>query len=72
MLQVGVYDELSLQRMDLIISEAGKNGIYLILPMVNHWGDLGGMQWYVDQVRLLTMAAGLSAPCGIEPAESCS
>ena len=51
MLQVGVFDELSLQRMDLILAEASKNGIYLILPLVNRWGDLGGMQWYVDQVR---------------------
>ncbi len=57
---MGVYDELSYQRLDLIVSEAGKNGIYLILPLVNHWGDLGGMQWYVDQVRLSLASAGAS------------
>ena len=50
-MQVGVYDELSFQRLDLILSEAGKNGVYVILPLVNQWPDLGGMQWYVDQVR---------------------
>jgi endo-1,4-beta-mannosidase len=45
-----VYDELSLQRLDLVLSEAAKNGVYIILPLVNYWSDLGGMQWYVDQV----------------------
>ena len=49
--QVGTYDELSLQRFDLVLSEAGKNGIKVIFPFVNYWPDLGGMQWYVDQVR---------------------
>ena len=49
--QVGTYDELSLQRFDLVLSEAGKNGIKVIYPFVNYWPDLGGMQWYVDQVR---------------------
>ncbi len=48
--QIGVYDELSLQRLDLVLSEAAKNGVYIILPLVNYWSDLGGMQWYVDQV----------------------
>jgi mannan endo-1,4-beta-mannosidase len=50
-MQIGTYNEQSLQRLDLILSEASKNGIYLILPFVNYWSDLGGMQWYVDQVR---------------------
>ena len=50
-LQVGVYNERSLQRLDLILAEAGKNGVRVIFPFVNYWPDLGGMQWYVDQVH---------------------
>jgi len=46
-----VYNEASLQRLDLILAEAGKNGVRVIFPFVNYWPDLGGMQWYVDQVR---------------------
>ena len=53
LLQLGVYNEDSLQRLDLILAEAGKNGIRIIFPFVNFWDDLGGMQWYVDQVRML-------------------
>ena len=50
-LQLGVYNEVSLQRLDLILAEAGKNGVRVIFPFVNYWPDLGGMQWYVDQVH---------------------
>lgn len=32
------------------MSEASANGVRIILPFVNFWPDLGGMQWYVDQV----------------------
>ncbi|BDA44582.1 probable mannan endo-1,4-beta-mannosidase 1 at N-terminal half [Coccomyxa sp. Obi] len=47
---VGVYNEISLQRLDLVLSEASANGVRIILPFVNFWPDLGGMQWYVDQL----------------------
>lgn len=49
--QIGVYNEQSLERLDLVLLEAGKSGIRIIFPFVNFWPDLGGMQWYVDQVR---------------------
>lgn len=55
--QIGVYNEQSLQRLDLLLSEASANGVRIILPFVNFWADLGGMQWYVDQVWTF---AGLS------------
>ncbi|KAI5778740.1 glycoside hydrolase [Geopyxis carbonaria] len=42
-----------LQRLDYIVAAALKRGIRLILPLVNNWGDYGGMDVYVDQ-----MAAG--------------
>ena len=29
---------------DLILSEAAKNGVRLILPLVNFWRELGGAQ----------------------------
>ena len=44
LLQVGVYNELSLKRLDLVVAQAAANNIYLILPFVNYWPDLGGMQ----------------------------
>ena len=48
--QVGVFNEVGFQRLDLIMSEATKNNIHIIFPFVNYWPDLGGMQWYVDEV----------------------
>ena len=48
--QLGVYDEAGLQRLDLILAEAAKNNVRVIFPLVNVWPDLGGMQWWVDQV----------------------
>ena len=48
---LGVYNELAFQRLDLIMAEAAANNIHIIFPFVNYWPDLGGMQWYVDQVR---------------------
>ena len=44
LLQVGVYNELSLKRLDLVVAQAAASNIYLILPLVNYWPDLGGMQ----------------------------
>ena len=49
-LQVGVYNEKALQRLDLIVAEAGSNGVRVMFPFVNFRNDMGGMQWYVDQV----------------------
>lgn len=45
-----MFNEVGFQRLDLIMAEATKNDIHIIIPFVNHWPDLGGMQWYVDQV----------------------
>lgn len=36
-----------LQRLDYIVSAAGKYGIKLIIPFVNYWDDYGGMGAYV-------------------------
>ena len=47
--QVGVYNEAALQRFDLVLSEAAKNGIKVIFPLVNGDNFLGGPQWYFDQ-----------------------
>ena len=59
--QIGVYNEQSLERLDLVLSEAGKSGIRIIFPFVNFWPDLGGMQWYVDQVCPQLPASSLVA-----------
>ena len=48
--QVGTFDETALQRLDLVIAEAAKNGMRVIMPLVNYEPALGGMQWYVDNI----------------------
>ena len=40
--------ENGLQRLDHLIAEAEQAGIRLILPLVNHWPDFGGMDRYVS------------------------
>jgi mannan endo-1,4-beta-mannosidase len=37
-----------LQRLDQLIADAEAAGIRLILPLVNHWPDFGGMDRYVE------------------------
>lgn len=44
LLQVGIYNEASLKRLDLLVAQAAANNVYLILTLVNYWPDLGGMQ----------------------------
>ena len=39
--------ENGLQRLDHLIADAEQSGIRLILPLVNHWPDFGGMDQYV-------------------------
>lgn len=36
-----------LQRLDLVVAEAGKRKLKLILPLVNNWNEFGGMNQYV-------------------------
>ena len=45
-----------------MLSEAGNNNIKVIFPFVNFWPDLGGMQWYVDQVRRKTLLHSMPYP----------
>ena len=40
--------ENGLQRLDHLIADAEQSGIRLILPLVNHWPDFGGMDQYVE------------------------
>ncbi|KAK9817307.1 hypothetical protein WJX72_012434 [[Myrmecia] bisecta] len=47
---VGRYDESALKRLDLILAEAGKNGIRIIAAGVNFEDDFGGWKWYVDNI----------------------
>ncbi|KAK9817067.1 hypothetical protein WJX72_009014 [[Myrmecia] bisecta] len=47
---IGRYDEYALKRVDLLLAEAGKNGIKLVLALSNFNADLGGWQWYVDNI----------------------
>lgn len=56
-LQIGVYNEKALQRLDLIVAEAGSNGVRVMFPFVNFRNDMGGMQWYVDQVCCRALSA---------------
>ncbi|WP_162462999.1 glycoside hydrolase 5 family protein [Paenibacillus psychroresistens] len=43
------FNEEALQRLDYVVNKAKEHGIMLILPFVNYWEDLCGMQWYVDE-----------------------
>lgn len=43
----GVYDEPTFQQMDYIIQKAKQCGIKLVIPFVNNWNDMGGMNQYV-------------------------
>ncbi|XP_010943133.3 putative mannan endo-1,4-beta-mannosidase 9 [Elaeis guineensis] len=47
----GQYNEATFQGLDYVISEAKKNGVYLILTLVNNWGDFGGKSKYVQWAR---------------------
>ncbi|KHN12618.1 Mannan endo-1,4-beta-mannosidase 4, partial [Glycine soja] len=47
----GSYNENVFKGLDFIISEAGKNGIRLILSLVNNWNDYGGKSQYVQWAR---------------------
>ncbi len=40
--------ENGLQRLDHLIADAEQAGIRLLLPLVNHWPDFGGMDRYVE------------------------
>jgi len=40
--------ENGLQRLDQLLADAEQAGIRLILPLVNHWPDFGGMDRYVE------------------------
>jgi hypothetical protein len=43
----GTYDEPTFLNMDYTISKASQLGIKLIIPLVNNWDDMGGMNQYV-------------------------
>ncbi|KAJ8540975.1 hypothetical protein K7X08_001791 [Anisodus acutangulus] len=47
----GSYNENMFQGLDFAISEAGKNGIKLILSLVNNYNDFGGKKQYVDWAK---------------------
>ena len=55
---MGVFNEAALQRFDLVLSEAAKNGIKVIFPLVNGNNYLGGPQWYYDEARTACSQAG--------------
>lgn len=47
----GVYNEDMFRGLDFVISEAKKNGLYVILSLVNNFEDLGGRKQYVQWAR---------------------
>ncbi|KAF8008223.1 hypothetical protein BT93_K2024 [Corymbia citriodora subsp. variegata] len=47
----GIYNEDMFKGLDFVISEAGKNGVYLILSLVNNWHDFGGRKQYAQWAR---------------------
>ncbi|KAJ3695899.1 hypothetical protein LUZ60_001276 [Juncus effusus] len=47
----GSYNEQMFKGLDLVIAEAKKRGIYLILTLVNNWEGFGGKKQYVQWAR---------------------
>ncbi|RZC88372.1 hypothetical protein C5167_016173 [Papaver somniferum] len=47
----GSYNEETFKGLDDVISEAKRNGIYLILSLVNNYDDYGGRKQYVQWAR---------------------
>ena len=60
--QIGVFNELALQRFDLILAEAARNGIYVIFPMVDGDAYLGGPEWYYEQATPALMHLPSAVP----------
>lgn len=64
---VGVYKVLlclfaqALRRIDLILREAGKNGVRILLNLSNFEPFLGGWQWWVNQVSFTVQKLDLPA-----------
>ncbi|ONK67696.1 uncharacterized protein A4U43_C05F2780 [Asparagus officinalis] len=47
----GKYDESMFKALDFVISEAKRNGVHLILSLVNNWEGYGGKKQYVQWAR---------------------
>ncbi|TQD81945.1 hypothetical protein C1H46_032492 [Malus baccata] len=47
----GSYDEKTFQGLDFVIAEAKKNGIKVMLSLVNNYDDFGGKKQYVEWAR---------------------
>ncbi|WOG82114.1 hypothetical protein DCAR_0101276 [Daucus carota subsp. sativus] len=47
----GVYNEDMFKGLDFVVAEAKKNGIYLMLSLVNNWDGYGGRKQYVQWAR---------------------
>ncbi|KAF8008220.1 hypothetical protein BT93_K2022 [Corymbia citriodora subsp. variegata] len=47
----GIYNEDMFKGLDFVISEARRNGVYMILSLVNNWNEFGGKNQYVQWAR---------------------
>ncbi|KAL5859394.1 hypothetical protein ACOSQ4_000690 [Xanthoceras sorbifolium] len=47
----GSYNEDMFKGLDFVVSEAGKNGIYVILSFVNNYEEYGGRKQYVEWAK---------------------
>ena len=54
--------ENGLERLDHLIADAEQAGIRLILPLVNHWPDFGGMDRYVEWLHAASRDAFYTDP----------
>ena len=64
----GVWDENGLKRIDLILSEAAKYGIYVIVVPTNFEPVGGGISWYVNEVRAFASDAQSLSQCHVHAA----
>ncbi|KAI0510881.1 hypothetical protein KFK09_011491 [Dendrobium nobile] len=47
----GFYNEKMFKGLDFVLSEAKKNGVFLILSLVNNYEEFGGKKQYVEWAR---------------------
>lgn len=44
----GVFNEHAMRALDFVLWQASRQGMHVLLPLVNNWDDYGGMNQYVE------------------------
>ena len=68
----GVYDEVALRGLDLVLARAHVHGVRLVLPLANRWDAYGGQRQYVAWAGLRIRARATRASSPIARSSSTS